>query len=244
MTQPVVFISYSHKDEKEKNRLLAHLGVLQRVDLIGLWSDDRISAGADWKQEISQAMAQAKVAILLISTNFLTSDFILDEEVPTLLQRRKSEGLTIFPVIAKACAWQEVAWLVEMKVRPRNGRPIWGANSRRVDEDLATIAKEVAAIVRTTSPPPTDRDNYDQPTLDPAILRSNYLNRLFEISGSLSLSGVTPKTATNEAEARLNLGSVYVAMLTYGLENGEITSSKQLDRPTHLPAITQLDQHR
>src|SRR5262245_5927462 len=91
MPQPVVFISYSHRDEREKNRLLAHLGVLQREDLIDLWSDDRISAGADWKQEINEAMAQARVAILLISANFLTSDFILGKEVPTLLQRRKSE---------------------------------------------------------------------------------------------------------------------------------------------------------
>jgi hypothetical protein len=142
MTQPVIFISYSHKDKKEKDRLLSHLSVLQYQRLIGLWSDDRIGAGADWEQEISEAMTQAKVAILLISANFLTSDFILGEEVPTVLKRRQSEGLTVFPVIAKACAWEEVDWLTEMNVRPKNGRPIWGG-SRRVDEDLAAIAMEV-----------------------------------------------------------------------------------------------------
>jgi hypothetical protein len=149
VTQPVIFISYSHRDEKEKDRLLSHLGVLQHQGLIDLWSDDRIGAGADWKQEIKEAMAQAKVAILLISANFLTSDFILGEEVPSLLKRRKSEGLTIFPVIAKACAWQEVNWLTRMNVRPKNGRPIWGASRHRVDEDLAAIAKEVADVVKT-----------------------------------------------------------------------------------------------
>ena len=47
MTQPVIFISYSHKDEREKDRLLSHLGVLQHEGLIGLWSDDRIGAGAE-----------------------------------------------------------------------------------------------------------------------------------------------------------------------------------------------------
>ena len=92
MTQPVIFISYSHKDEREKDRLLSHLGVLQRQGLIGLWSDDHIGAGANWKKEISEAMAQARVAILLISANFLTSDFILGKEVPTLLKRRQSGG--------------------------------------------------------------------------------------------------------------------------------------------------------
>lgn len=149
MPQPVIFISYSHKDEREKDKLVSHLGVLRQEGLLDLWSDDRIGAGGDWEQEISEAMVQARVAILLISANFLTSDFILSKEVPILLKRRKSEGLTVFPVIAKACAWSEVGWLTEMNVRPKNDRPIWGAGSRRVDEDLAAIAKEVATIIRT-----------------------------------------------------------------------------------------------
>jgi hypothetical protein len=159
MTQPVVFISYSHKDEREKNRLLSHLGVLQPGGLISLWSDDRIGAGADWEKEIREAMAQAKVAILLISANFLTSSFILGQEVPTLLRRREREGLTVFPVIAKACAWQEVEWLTKMNIRPKNGRAIWGSGSRRIDEDMATIAKEVAAIVKTASAAPSSVHN-------------------------------------------------------------------------------------
>ncbi len=148
MTQPLVFISYSHKDEKEKETLLSHLGVLGKAKLIDVWSDDRIGAGGDWKQEIDEAMAQAEVAILLVSANSLTSDFILDEEVPTLLKRRESEGVTVFPVIAKACAWETVDWLAKMNVRPKNGRPVWGDAGIHVDEDLATIAKEVAGIVR------------------------------------------------------------------------------------------------
>jgi tetratricopeptide (TPR) repeat protein len=148
MTQPLVFISYSHKDEEEKEKLLSHLGVLGKAGLIDLWSDDRIGAGSDWEQKIREAMDQARVAILLVSANFLTSDFILDEEVPTLLQRREAEGLTVFPVIAKACAWRKVDWLARMNVRPKNGRPVWGDAGIHVDEDLTAIAEEVAAIVK------------------------------------------------------------------------------------------------
>jgi len=122
---------------------VSHLGVLQRVVLIELWSDDQIGAGADWEAEISQAIAQVRVAILLISANFLTSDFILGKEVPEFLQRRSNEGLTVFPVIAKACAWQTVDWLAKMKVRPKNGVPVWSDAGSHIDEDLAAIAKEV-----------------------------------------------------------------------------------------------------
>jgi tetratricopeptide (TPR) repeat protein len=148
MSQPLVFISYSHKDEEEKERLLSHLGVLGKADLIDVWSDDRTGAGADWESEIREAMAQAKVAILLVSANFLTSDFILAQEVPTLLRRRQAEGLTVFPVITKACAWKTVDWLARMNVKPKNGRPVWSDAGAHADEDLATIAEEVAAIVK------------------------------------------------------------------------------------------------
>jgi len=147
MAQPLVLISYSHKDEAEKDALLDHLGVLRQHGLINPWSDDRIQGGSDWEQEIRKALAQARVAILLISVNFLTSDFILNKEVPRLLERRESEGVTVIPVIAKACAWKRVDWLAKMNVRPQNGEPIWGGESGRVDRMLAAIAEEVAEIV-------------------------------------------------------------------------------------------------
>ena len=89
MTPATVFLSYSHKDEKEKDALLSHLRVLEHAGLsIDLWSDDRIGAGEDWEREITEAMERASVAILLISHNFLTSDFILKKEVRPLLERR------------------------------------------------------------------------------------------------------------------------------------------------------------
>ena len=105
---PTVFVSYSHKDKKEKDDLLIQLKVIKGAGLIDHWSDDRIGAGAEWEQEIHQAIAQARVAILLISANFLASDFINDIEVPALLERHEREELTIFPVIARDCAWERV----------------------------------------------------------------------------------------------------------------------------------------
>ncbi|MCP4614359.1 MAG: toll/interleukin-1 receptor domain-containing protein, partial [Planctomycetes bacterium] len=148
MARPTVFISYSHKDENEKEKLLTHLGVLQSEGLIELWSDEKIVPGADWEAEINQAIARAKVAILFISADFLNSDFILSKEVPALLQRREREGLVVFPVIAKPCAWQTVDWLAKMNVRPWNGEPVWGDASSHVDKDLAAIASEIAGIMQ------------------------------------------------------------------------------------------------
>jgi len=146
--RPTIFISYSHKDEMEKDVLLSHLSVLQSAGLINLWSDDRIGPGTDWEVEIRQAIARAKVAILHITADFLTSDFILDKQIPTLLERYSHDDLTVMPVIAKPCAWETVDWLRKMEVRPRNGKPIWREGGRYADEELAKITEEIAAIVR------------------------------------------------------------------------------------------------
>lgn len=148
MTSPTVFISYSHKDEAWKEQLVSHLGVLQHEGLLDLWDDRRIGAGEDWEKEIEEAMAQANVAILLVSRHFLTSNFILEEEVPRLMERREKEGVRIFPIIAEPCAWKQVEWLSRMNLRPKDGKPLSGGNEHQIDTDLAAIAEEVAAIIK------------------------------------------------------------------------------------------------
>lgn len=148
MTKPLVFVSYSHRDEQEKEQLITHLSLLKRANLIDLWVDDRIEGGADWQTEIKAAVDRASVAILLITANFLNSDFILGDEVPAFLERRESEGLTVFPVIARDCKWSVFDWLARMNVRPKNARPIWSGTESQIDADLAKITEEVANIVK------------------------------------------------------------------------------------------------
>lgn len=145
MSQPLVFVSYSRKDEAQKDKLLSQLGVLSV--LFDVWNDDRIAVGANWKAEIEKSINQAKVAILLITDNFLSSPFIIKTEVQTILERREKQGLRVFPVIAKACAWTRVKWLSEMNVRPKNRIPVWGDAGVHVDEDLAKVVEEVADIL-------------------------------------------------------------------------------------------------
>ncbi len=160
MTKPLIFISYSHKDEAEKEQLVSHLKVLERSGNIELWIDDKIGGGTDWEAEIKQKIAQANVVIFLISANFLTSDFILNREVPDFLKRRQSEGLTVFPIIAKNCAWDSFDWLAKMNVRPKNGIPIWSSNDNHVvDTYLTTITREIREIVKGIADPDDQSTN-------------------------------------------------------------------------------------
>ncbi len=153
MTLPTVFLSYSRKDGSYKDELVTHLEVLAKAGLIDLWNDDRIRAGAAWRPEIQAAMERARVALLLVTANFLTSDFILNEEIPELLRRREHEGLTVLPIIAQHCLWQEVDWLAKIHVLPRHGQPVWRDNGQFVHEDLTQIAKEVSDLLKATKQP-------------------------------------------------------------------------------------------
>lgn len=151
MSKPTVFISYSHKDEAWKERLVSHLGVLQHEGLLDMWDDRRIGAGEDWYPEIQKAIDAASVAILLVSADFLTSKFILGEEVPRIMERREKEGLRIFPVIVRPCVWKQVKWLARMNLRPKDGRPVLGGSDFQIENDLAAIAEEVAGIIKSAS---------------------------------------------------------------------------------------------
>ena len=118
-----VFISYSHKDEKWKDKLRPHLKALEQagVDMI-VWEDRQIDAGEKWHPAIEQAMADAAVSVLLISADYLASNFCIKEEVPYLLNRQEQEGMLLIPVLIRKCPWKAHRWLADRQMLPRDGK--------------------------------------------------------------------------------------------------------------------------
>lgn len=138
-----VFISYSHKDQKYFERLLTHLKVLQ-LNEISIWDDTRIVAGHDWYTEISKAISEATIVILLISADYLASDFVMREELPRILEREKEGNLRILPIILRPSAWKRVSFLNELQVFPKDGRPLSTLSDSELETRLADIANEIA----------------------------------------------------------------------------------------------------
>jgi TIR domain len=121
MSIPVVFISYSHKDKEWMERLVVKFAVPKRLGWCNVWTDQQIPVGEDWDAKIDEVLRDARVAVILVSDNFLASDFILEKEVPRLLERRANGNLHIIPVIADSCLWKTLSWLEKMEVRPKEG---------------------------------------------------------------------------------------------------------------------------
>ena len=111
MTAPhKVFISYSRKDRESLQRLETFLKPLERDGLIDAWSDTRIQAGLIWKEEIDTALDRAPMAVLLISSDFLASDFICNKEMPRILSRANRGELTILSIFLRHADLDDVAF--------------------------------------------------------------------------------------------------------------------------------------
>ncbi|MEM8962577.1 MAG: dynamin family protein [Acidobacteriota bacterium] len=146
-----VFLSYSHQDEDLKKELVDHLSVLRHRG-IELWLDDHLEAGEVWKERLMEQIDQTTVAVLLITEQFLSSPFILDEELPALVERAEAGELTLFPIIGRHCAWRSVPWLSRLQVRPKNGTPVWRGDDHETDRILASLAEEITEIVDRPRP--------------------------------------------------------------------------------------------
>ncbi|GAB2916780.1 TIR domain-containing protein [Rheinheimera gaetbuli] len=105
-----VFISYAHDDIEQRHVLNKFLIPLVRIEQIEIWHDNMINAGDFWDKTIRQKLAEADVAILLVSQSLLASSYIQDVEAPLLMQLHQQQKLSIIPVLIRDCCYED--WLV------------------------------------------------------------------------------------------------------------------------------------
>ena len=139
-----VFFSYAHKDEDLRDELAKHLRLLERQRIIAGWHDRRIPAGGEWAGEIDTHLQTARIILLLVSADFLASDYCYDIEVQQAMARHEAGDARVIPIILRAVDWQG-ARFGELQALPKDGKPVtvWD----NCDEAFTDIAKGVRAAI-------------------------------------------------------------------------------------------------
>ncbi|SIN75691.1 TIR domain-containing protein [Singulisphaera sp. GP187] len=119
-----VFVSYSHQDIDWMKRLRVHLAPLERDGKVDRWDDTRIRTSQLWREEIHKAIDATKVAVLLVSADFLASTFIADNELPPLLAAAKYDGAFIMPVIVSPCRFSATPVLSDFQAVNSPSQPL------------------------------------------------------------------------------------------------------------------------
>lgn len=144
---PKVFISYSHRDKRYVEKLLRYLKVLDREVEFDVWSDRKIVPGQNWHSEITRHIEEAQIAILLVSTDYLASDWISKKELPALLEEQAHRGLRILPLVLKPSLWK-LTPLAYYRLLPEGGRALSSLSRPEQDRVLVELVEEVRASLR------------------------------------------------------------------------------------------------
>src|SRR5450759_2542293 len=148
-----IFFCYARKDELLLNQLKNHLQPLQRQGLIKLWYDREIRAGSEWESVIKKQLDMAQIILLLVSPDFMASDYCYSIEMERALARHKAGKAQVIPIILRPVFWKDAPF-GKLRVLPTDTKPVTSWPNR--DEaflDIATgIRKIVQELLKPSSP--------------------------------------------------------------------------------------------
>ena len=154
-----LFYSYAHKDESSRTELETHLKILERQGLIQPWKDRDIEASEEWRKEISERLESADIILLVISANFIHSDFCYNTEMKRAMERQAKGDARVIPVIVKDCNWPNAPF-GDLQALPKNGKAVetWDNKDtawRNVSEGIEKVIHSLRKKRREDAKDPT-----------------------------------------------------------------------------------------
>lgn len=145
---PSVFFSYCHADEELRDQLEKQLAMLKRQGIIETWHDRRIIAGQEIDRTIDEHINSDDIILLLVSPDFIASDYCYDKEMTRALERHDLGEATVIPVILRACDWHHAPF-GKLMAAPQDGKPVkkWAD----IDEAFLDVAQAVRAAAKQRS---------------------------------------------------------------------------------------------
>ncbi|MEM7350474.1 MAG: TIR domain-containing protein [Acidobacteriota bacterium] len=186
-----IFISYSHKDEDLLDAFRPHLSLLRRRGMIQTWHDRRIAPGAEWNTEIDDHIYSSQIILLLISSDFIASDYCYDKEMTLALELHESRQARVIPIMMRPTDCRGAPFS-KLQMLPKDARPVskWADRDdafldivTRLSEVLTEHRNESDTTARDVDPQPKpdretipERDVIEQ--LTPSLLRLGLLSLL------------------------------------------------------------------
>ena len=183
--KPMIFICYSHKDIEYLERLIVHLKPFEKKGLINVWSDTKIKAGEKWKEQIENALEKSVAAILLISADFLGSDFIGDNELPSLLKSADEKGIPILSVIIKPCRFIQYENLSKFQAVNDPKNPLCKMDESGREEVYVKIAEYIERVPQQQTDTAKNTIRHVALSTEPKYLISTALNARLELKNDV-----------------------------------------------------------
>jgi inactive STAND/TIR domain len=146
-----IFISYAHEDSELRQELEHHLKILERDSLerdatILLWHDRKIGAGKEWEHEIDKNLEASAIILLLISVNFIASDYCYCIEMQHAMDRHNNGQAHVIPIILRSTIWEKTPF-GKLEALPQFGKPVCSEHWRNLDEAFVDIARGIQKVV-------------------------------------------------------------------------------------------------
>lgn len=139
-----VFFAYSHKDEDLRDQLDVQLSMLKHEGIIESWYDRSITAGSTLDPSIDAKLEEANIILLLVSPDFLASEYCYEVEMNRALERHRSGQARVIPVILRPCDWSHAPF-ADLLAVPRDGKPVTKWQNK--DEAFLDIAKSIRKVI-------------------------------------------------------------------------------------------------
>ncbi len=136
--------SYSHRDEGLRDELETHLALLERQGVIAPWSDRKIVAGEEWEGRLDEHFKNADIILLLISADFVSSNYCYEIEMENALERHHAGTARVVPIILRDVDWHSAPF-GKLQSLPRDGKPITLWSNR--DEAWAVVARGIRNVI-------------------------------------------------------------------------------------------------
>jgi hypothetical protein len=143
-----IFISYSHKDQEYRDKLVTFLTPLEFDNIIRVWHDQKIMPGQDWDKEITKTLAKSDIVLLLLSADFLASNYIRVKELKIAFERHAKQEAVVIPIIIRPCPWKRHQKLSELQALPKGGKAVslWEDEDDALNNVFEGIEKAITHI--------------------------------------------------------------------------------------------------